>query len=45
LRLEAMRLHTSLAVLDPAAIDTAVLDALRKDLGGFSNLLSSTYFR
>jgi uncharacterized circularly permuted ATP-grasp superfamily protein/uncharacterized alpha-E superfamily protein len=45
LRLEAMRLHAALAVRDPAAIDSAVLNDLRNDLGGFSNLLSSTYFR
>ncbi|MFC3220296.1 circularly permuted type 2 ATP-grasp protein [Tianweitania populi] len=45
LRLEALRLHTSLAVREPAAVDRAVLDTLRSDLAGLSNLLTATYFR
>ncbi|MBS9721765.1 circularly permuted type 2 ATP-grasp protein [Tianweitania sp. BSSL-BM11] len=45
LRLEALRLHTALAVRDPASIDRAVLDTLRDDLAGLSNQLTSTYFR
>jgi len=45
LRREALRLHTGLELRDPAEVDKTVLDTLRNDLAGLSNLLSATYFR
>lgn len=40
----ALRLHTDLATSDPEALTTAALWDLRARLGGFSDLLTTTYF-
>lgn len=45
LRLEALRLHAGLAVLQPRAVEEAVLSRLGGDLGNLSDLVSAAYFR